>query len=421
MKKFFLLLIVFTFIYPIFPKFLPIPLDRVLQIFGATVFILYPQDFKKITSEKTFYAFYGITSVLLILAFFAQLQLTKGLDLYFIKQVIDTYFYVFSAYLICWMMRRIYGYISIGLLLYYFSLAAILQTLISFVLFFNSGLFDTYISLLKVETNQGLFNRTANIGKRFIGFGSQFFSGVIKYGFAFLSVLILPYVYSGKVTNSKLLYWLSVIFIAVGGILTGRTFFIAIVIGILMVILLRSKNIFTFFFNNLKAIIGITIALVFLYFVALIFIEAERFDALFNFAFELFINFFEKDSLETGSTNRMQEMYFFPDNLNTWLFGDGKIMLKEGGYYMGTDIGYIRLLFYFGLPCTLFFVYVLLRYYQILRKSTQRKELKYLFFFLTLWMLILNLKGLVYESRYFVAFLLVLILQKSEYKKRYYI
>src|SRR5690625_1121344 len=104
MKKGLLLLIVFLFIYPIFPKFLPIPLDRVLQVCGAAAFVLFPQDLRKILNAKIIYRFYGITSILLILAFIAQLQVSKGMDLYFLKEVLDAYFSLFSAYLICWMM-----------------------------------------------------------------------------------------------------------------------------------------------------------------------------------------------------------------------------------------------------------------------------------------------------------------------------
>lgn len=416
MKKFILLLLVFIFVYPIFPEFLPIPLDRILQLCGMGVLFLYNRDFRRILSNKAFYAFYGATGILLFLTLLAQLQSINGFDLYLFKEVLDAFLYLFSAYLLCWMMLRIYGRLSIGLLLYYISLAALLQTLISFIFFFNSSLFDFYISLLKEETNQRLFDRTSVIGKRFIGFGSNFFTGVLKYGVAFLSILVLPYVHHCRLTNNKLIYWLSVTLIAIGGILTGRTFFVAIAIGLFMIILLNSKNLLSFIFNNIKASIGVLIAFLFLYAIAANFMEAERFENMFNFVFELFINFFELNSLETGSTNRMQEMFFFPDNLNTWIFGDGRMFSNTGGYYMHTDIGFIRLLFYFGLPSTIYFIYLHYVYYKILSKETHVKALKYLFLFMLIWILTLNFKGLVFESKYIVIFLLIFILQKKHRK-----
>ena len=53
-------------------------------------------------------------------------------------------------------------------------------------------------------------------------------------------------------------------------------------------------------------------------------------------------------------------MMVFPDNVKTWIIGDGYfanpyntdptyVGYQPGGYYMGTDIGYCRFIFYFGL------------------------------------------------------------------------
>ena len=53
-------------------------------------------------------------------------------------------------------------------------------------------------------------------------------------------------------------------------------------------------------------------------------------------------------------------MYVFPDNMKTWLIGDGYFSAPRdvdpyfvgklvGGYYMGTDVGYLRFIFYFGI------------------------------------------------------------------------
>jgi len=415
MKKLLALIITFVFIYPVFLNFLPIPLDRILQLSGLAMLCLYQNDLKRILNSSSVWAFVRVTFVLLLLAFFAQLQLSRGLDLYFFKEVFDTILNVFSAYLVCWSIRSAYGYINAGLVMYYIVLAGIVQTFISFAFFFNNSLFDIYISFLKEETNQGLLNRTSSIARRFMGFGSQFFSGVIKYGIAFFGVLVLPYIHRCRLTTSKWLYWGSVVLIGVGGIFTGRSFFIGLFLSVFMLVILRSKNIVSFIINNVKAVIAILLLGAVLSSLALLFVESDRIDAIYSFAFELFINVFENDSLETNSTNHLTEMYFFPNNINTWIFGDGK-MLADTGYYMGTDVGYIRLLFYFGLPSTLFFIYVLFRYCKLLGKQTDLRAMKYFLFFVTLWMLVLNFKGLAFMTEYFVLFMLAFLFEK--YNKR---
>ena len=55
----------------------------------------------------------------------------------------------------------------------------------------------------------------------------------------------------------------------------------------------------------------------------------------------------------------LKNMLVFPDNLKTWLIGDGYMENPRidpyytgkihGGYYMSTDIGYLRFIFYFGI------------------------------------------------------------------------
>lgn len=79
-----------------------------------------------------------------------------------------------------------------------------------------------------------------------------------------------------------------------------------------------------------------------------------------RFAFEGFFSLFEQGKWEVSSNDKLKTMYVFPDNLKTWIIGDGYFSNprdvdplftgKEiGGYYMGTDVGYLRFIFYFGI------------------------------------------------------------------------
>lgn len=78
-----------------------------------------------------------------------------------------------------------------------------------------------------------------------------------------------------------------------------------------------------------------------------------------RFAFEGFFSLVEEGHWRTGSNEKLMDMYVFPDNPETWLIGDGYFMIPGSdpaymgesveGYYMGTDVGYLRLIFFFGL------------------------------------------------------------------------
>ena len=96
-------------------------------------------------------------------------------------------------------------------------------------------------------------------------------------------------------------------------------------------------------------------------------------------AFELFINYSQSGKLESDSTNHLSEMYVYPDNLKTWILGDGRFIAEDGmHYYKGTDVGYLRILFFMGL------FGLLITYYQkiyLLYTTIKLKNYKLLSFY----------------------------------------
>lgn len=69
-------------------------------------------------------------------------------------------------------------------------------------------------------------------------------------------------------------------------------------------------------------------------------------------AFEMFFRAMEGNGFGTDSTDALATSHLvFPESGLTWLFGDGYFSdpLQEGVNYKGTDIGYLRILFYVGL------------------------------------------------------------------------
>ena len=93
-----------------------------------------------------------------------------------------------------------------------------------------------------------------------------------------------------------------------------------------------------------------------------------------RFGFEGFFSLWETGEWQTSSNDILLEhMVVFPDNWVTWLIGDGYAANPMDktlsffdpyytgpiyhGYYKGTDIGYLRYIFYFGLVGTFVFVF----------------------------------------------------------------
>lgn len=90
-----------------------------------------------------------------------------------------------------------------------------------------------------------------------------------------------------------------------------------------------------------------------------------------RFAFEGFFSLAEKGEWDVHSNNRLMDMWVFPDNAKTWIIGDGYFDGPSNtdpyyvgptmtGFYMWTDVGYLRFIFYFGiigLSAFIFFFY----------------------------------------------------------------
>lgn len=79
-----------------------------------------------------------------------------------------------------------------------------------------------------------------------------------------------------------------------------------------------------------------------------------------RFGFEGFFSLVETGKWEVRSNNQLASMVVWPDNFKTWIIGDGYFenplwsnpyYIGEASteYYMGTDVGYCRFVYYFGL------------------------------------------------------------------------
>lgn len=71
---------------------------------------------------------------------------------------------------------------------------------------------------------------------------------------------------------------------------------------------------------------------------------------LFQWMLEPLLNMMRSGQFESASTDVLHTMWFIPDNLSTFLFGDGRYISDEGLYYGGTDVGFMRQMLFGGLP-----------------------------------------------------------------------
>ena len=142
-----------------------------------------------------------------------------------------------------------------------------------------------------------------------------------------------------------------------------------------------------------------------------------------RFAFEGFFSMWEKGEWNVSSNEKLKSMFVFPDNMKTWVIGDGYmenpfnfdpyyIGPRTPGYYMDTDVGYLRFIFYFGVIGLILFLIFFGKVTQICMRRFKGYGLLFLL------VLSVNLIGWIKVSTdIFLVFALFLCLSEEENQK----
>ncbi|MEA9990736.1 hypothetical protein QN404_17760 [Pseudomonas sp. RTS1] len=159
--------------------------------------------------------------------------------------------------------------------------------------------------------------------------GSGFFSVGSAYGMAFLFLS-----YSFLIADKRVSVLRIVQFVAIfaAGFIAARTSILALVFVGVMLFILRPSSFWKMFFVMALSLLA--------------FVTMPGLDKYNAWLFELFVKGKESNSIQV----LMSDMFFIP-SLDTLFFGDGIHSAIEGGaYYGGSDVGYLRNVFFGGVP-----------------------------------------------------------------------
>lgn len=289
-----------------------------------------------------------------------------------------------------------------------------------FILFPN--LRDFWIDILYIsELDVELLNRPRYATR----IGLDGFAGFIQtFKFAFGSVLSVYFliVNNIKFRRLSLFYLTSLPILTLGTLLYGRIGSVVSILAIAVLViffLTRPENIN----KALLVVFGISFIILLLGIFS-IFNESVR--IWFLWAFELVISFIEEGEFSSTSTNILFErMYFVPD-IKAFLIGDGLYTDPlTGAYYMGTDVGFLRAIMFYGIiPTLLMYTAVLIPViglYNRLKGSIRRKYVIYLLILLAMLLIIFEIKGGIYHHYYaaFIPFYIVTNYQDRKLKNIY--
>jgi hypothetical protein len=192
------------------------------------------------------------------------------------------------------------------------------------------------------------------VRKSFLSGSGGYFGMAVALG---LGLLISSWMYVKEGVGSIyfLFYFL---LLSVATVIAARTGILFVFISLLVLFFsLRAKS---------RIIIFVSLSAIALFFIVSI-EEIYRFVSeykVLSWAFEPLINFYTDGSLGSQSTGVLYNMFFIPD-IDTILWGDGLYYEIGGGYYGGSDIGYIRQILFGGFLIVVFsviYLFFALRY-----------------------------------------------------------
>lgn len=341
-------------------------------------------------------------------------------DYTYATYIVSMFVWLGGAYTAVKIVKWLHGYVSVELVCNYLIGVCVGQCILALVMDFNptiKAMVDRFVVGFDFVDTDSLTkaNRLYGIGAGLDVAGTRFSAVLV------IIAVILQRLSSSRFRNYIWLYLVAFVIITVVGNMMARTTTVGVLVALCYLVM--SSGIMKMSINRdnmriWKYLLG-TLCVALPIIISLYSIDPQFRDNI-RFAFEGFFSLAEKGHWETNSNNILKNMIVFPDNWKTWLIGDGYIENptyrdpyyvgpSHGGYYMGTDIGYLRFLFYFGLFGLLTFII----YFIKVAGSCAERFPKYI----TMFMLILAINMIVWlkvSTDIFLVFAIFLCVSKED-------
>lgn len=249
-----------------------------------------------------------------------------------------------------------------------------IESLITVLIKFVPPIYDFFEAIQITQTQDAEINDLATY-HRFIGIGNGLFFAALPS----IAIGLLSTVYELHYTQKSLkriFLFFSLLFVSLVGFLVVRTSLFIVALSVLLLLLYSRKERFS---KTIGGFMVITIFIVIIYNLALSFLD----ETILKWGFDFLVNRDVSDQNDSAYTviEWWKNVHF---DFKTLIIGDGLYTNPNGpGYYMGTDIGFFRRIFYggiIGLGIILYYHAKILKYIY-LQQRTQEIKLLMLFIF----------------------------------------
>lgn len=294
-----------------------------------------------------------------VVAYFSQ-TIHHTPDSTYVTYIFSFFTWFCAAFTVASCIKAVHGRIRVELIVHYLAVVAVCQCAVTMWISYDPA-FQRFVDSY-VAQDQTLLHEL----DRLYGIGSSLDVAGLRY--ALILVALGAVLGSGRLSAGWTYFDIGAfLVITVIGNMVARTALVGTAVGLGWIVIsafLPGEKRRTSLLPWLLFILVVSIACTLLY------QFNPQFRYLFRFAFEGFFSLVEKGEWQIDSTDRLATMVVYPETLHTWILGDGYFEnsrndinylgdATDQGFYMGTDIGYLRFIFYFGVPGMLLMVAVI--------------------------------------------------------------
>lgn len=328
--------------------------------------------------------FFGVVSISLIFSLISYISVVYNNtnDLVYATYIIKMSVWLAGAYFVVSVIKWIHGRISFQLLFHYLAIVCVMHCVLALLIdnipSLENWVMNTFVDKYEfIKRNDRLYS----IGASFDTAGVRFTTALIG----------LIYLMMNKRSNSSfILHMMMWAVIVVVGSAMSRTTSIGAIVS--LVYLLFSKMTFGWIvtYKTMKLLVGISLFVCLgLFIVFYCYYNIPAFKDYMEFGFQNFFNYGRSGEFTSNSTRNLMNMFILPDNFKTWIIGDA-IFDIQGGFYMSTDIGYLRFIFYCGIIGLISFISLFV--FMTIELCKKWPQLKGLFVILLLWQFLVWIK-----------------------------
>ena len=354
---FFLTCVTSLYFFPFAFSFIPtVNTKMMLAVVGLVICIVRMAKSRSGDMSGHFF-FLSLLALLVSFVSFASAIINNTKDFTYATYFMSMWVWLGGAYAVVSFIRFVHKSLDIVVISNYLIAACVLQCILALAID-NSHAFSAFVNRMVADLGFVKMDRLNGSGRLYgIGCcldvaGSRFAAVLVILSFVCCSVSKRP----GR--HYLWLYYIAFGFICIIGNMIARTTTVGAAIALFVFLAWgfagevdRRK-----WYGQMAVIFSLVILVA-----SILYSTDIHFRSNIRFAFEGFFSLVENGHWETNSNNILRNMVVFPQTIHTWIIGDGYMLNPfwvddnfvgpnyGGGFYMGTDIGYLRFIFYFGI------------------------------------------------------------------------